>query len=358
MHKAGLYLHIPFCKKKCAYCDFYSSFASDALIDEYVDALSKEIRKWGDCFGRPIDTIYFGGGTPSLLGDRIVPLLNTVRDSFEVLSGAEITAEMNPGDDAKEFLSAAINAGVNRLSIGVQSGNDKELELLGRRHNGAQAVKTVGMARELGFDNISLDIMLGLPESTTEKLSQSLDFIVGLEPEHISAYILKIEPDTRFGRENISLPDEDEQARQYLMMCERLERAGYGHYEISNFAKSGYESRHNLKYWRGAEYLGLGPAAHSFVDGKRFFYPRDIRAFIEHPETVFDGNGGDSEERLMLGLRLREGVDLSDYKQLEPFITTLEKAGLGRSENGRFSLTDQGMLVSNSIITEILERII
>lgn len=357
LHKAGLYLHIPFCQKKCAYCDFYSSFVSDALIDEYVGALSKEIRKWGGCFGRPIDTIYFGGGTPSLLGGRIASLIDAVRDSFEVSPDVEITAELNPGGDVQTFLSASRRAGVNRLSIGVQSGDDKELALLGRGHTAAQAIDTVRTARELGFENISLDIMLGLPESTFVTLNKSLDFIIGLEPEHISAYILKIEPNTRFGRECPPLPDEDEQARQYLMMCERLESAGYKHYEISNFSKPGYESRHNLKYWRGAEYLGIGPAAHSFAGGKRFYYPRDLRAFINEPTTYPDGSGGDEQERLMLGLRLREGVELSGYKQLEPLLGQLEKANLGRTENGRFSLTDQGMLVSNSIITEILERI-
>ena len=357
MHKAGLYLHIPFCKKKCAYCDFYSSFVSDALIDEYVDALSKEIRRWGGCFSRPIDTIYLGGGTPSLLGERIAPLLETVRTAFEVTEEAEITAELNPDGEVETFLSGARKAGVNRLSIGVQSGDDKELTLLGRCHTARQAEDTVKTARKHGFNNISLDIMLGLPESTAETLTKSVDFILELEPEHISAYILKIEPNTRFGKINPILPDEDEQARQYLMMCEHFEKAGFEHYEISNFSKKGYESHHNLKYWRGAEYLGIGPSAHSFVDGKRFYYPRDLKGFIKNPQVCPDGSGGDEQERIMLGLRLREGVDLSAYKQLEPFLQRLEKQGLGRNEKEVFSLTNKGMLVSNSIITEIMERI-
>lgn len=358
LHKAGLYLHIPFCKKKCAYCDFYSSFVSDTLIDEYVVALSKEIEKWGGCFSRPIDTIYFGGGTPSLLGKRIAPLLDTVYKSFEVVHDAEITVELNPDSDVKTFLSAAYKAGVNRLSIGVQSGDDAELALLGRRHTAQQAKNTVQTSRDIGFKNISLDIMLGLPESNTETLMKSVDFILTLEPEHISSYILKIEPNTKFGKENPELPDEDEQAAQYLMLCERLENAGFVHYEISNFAKSGYESRHNLKYWKGAEYLGIGPSAHSFVNGERFYYPRDIRSFIKCPQTCSDGLGGDEQEKIMLGLRLSEGVDFSEYEDITPFLQILEKQGLGEYNNKRFRLTNKGMLVSNSIISEILERII
>lgn len=358
LHKAGLYLHIPFCKKKCAYCDFYSSFVSDALIDEYVVALLKEIEKWGGCFSRPIDTIYFGGGTPSLLGKRITPLLDKVYKTFDVARDAEITVELNPDSEVKDFLSAARDAGVNRLSIGVQSGDDAELALLGRRHTAEQAQTTVQTARDMGFENISLDIMLGLPESTTETLKNSMDFILGLEPEHISAYILKIEPNTRFGKEMPKTPDEDEQAAQYLMMCDGFENAGYTHYEISNFAKCGYESRHNLKYWKGTEYLGIGPSAHSFVNGERFYYPRDIRSFIKCPQTCPDGFGGDEQEKIMLGLRLSEGVDFSEYENILPFLQILDKQGLGVYQNKKFRLTNKGMLVSNSIITEILERIV
>ena len=355
MHNSGLYLHIPFCQKKCAYCDFYSSFVSETLIDEYVGALSKEIKKWGGCFSRPIDTIYIGGGTPSLLGERIVPLLETVYSAFDVLPKAEITAEMNPTGDSKDFLISAKRAGVNRLSIGVQSADDKELKNLGRTHTALDAEKTVYIAREIGFSNISLDIMIGLPDSNVSKLEKSIDFILSLKPEHISSYILKVEPNTALGKNTPLLPDDDEQAQQYLYMCERFENAGYEHYEISNFSKVGFESRHNTKYWKDCEYLGIGPAAHSFVDGKRFYYPRDLKAFMNNPETVADGDGGETEERIMLGLRLNDGVDVSNYPQLEPFLINLQKAQLGKLQNGRFSLTDSGMLVSNSIIAEILD---
>ncbi len=357
LHKAGLYLHIPFCQKKCAYCDFYSSFANEKLIDEYITALMREIKGWGGSFGRPIDSIYIGGGTPSLLGDRIIPLMDAVKENFEVCENSEITAEMNPTGNAEAFLKAAREAGVNRLSIGVQSGIDKELKALGRTHTAEDACECIELARNLGFQNISLDIMLGLQGSTSQSLKKSIDFILTQEPEHISAYILKIEENTRFYKENVMLPCDDEVAEQYLFLCDELRAAGYDHYEISNFAKGGFESRHNLKYWQCEEYLGIGPAAHSFVDGKRFYYERDLRKFINCPETVLDGVGEEAD-KIMLGLRLKEGVDLSENAEVQPFLEELEKAGLGGFSSGKFHLTDKGMLVSNSIIMEIMEKML
>lgn len=358
MLNSGLYIHIPFCQKKCAYCDFYSSFVSGALIDEYVGALSKEINRWGGLYSRPIDTIYIGGGTPSVLGTRISRVLDEVYNSFEVLKDAEITVEMNPSSADGGFLKSAYNSGVNRLSLGVQSGIDEELKILGRNHTAQDALRTVDRAKTIGFSNISLDVMLGLPESNIEKLEKSLDFVLSLEPSHISSYILKIEPNTVFGKKNIVLPDDDQQAEQYLYMCDRLETSGFEHYEISNFARKGFYSRHNMKYWRCEDYLGIGPSAHSFLDGARFYYPRDLKGFLSNPQTVSDGNGGDEAEKIMLALRLKEGADLSKHKMVQPFLSQLEIQGLGNLENGRFSLTNRGMLVSNSIITEILEKII
>lgn len=331
-------------------------------------ALTAEIKRWGGSFGRPIDTVYVGGGTPSLLGERIIPLLGTVRDSFSVLPGAEITAEMNPTGDPLPFLRAAVQAGVNRLSVGVQSGLDRELSQLGRTHTAADAVRTVKAARDCGFSNISLDLMLGLPEQDGDALRESLRFLTGLHPEHLSAYLLKIEPNTRFfmQRDTLSLPDDDAQAQLYLLTCEFLAQKGYRHYEISNFALPGAESRHNLKYWTGAEYLGIGPAAHSFVGGRRFFYPRDLNAFLTAPAAEAEGTGagGGAEEMLMLRLRLADGLDFDEYfrrfggtftASLSGELSRLCKAGLGVLNGSRFSLTDRGMLVSNSIITELLE---
>ena len=366
----GLYLHIPFCKKKCAYCDFYSACVSDGMLDSYTESLIREIKNWGGVLRRPVfDTVYFGGGTPSLLGERLAAVTDAVYSAFEITSGAEITLELNPtGDRSKtaDFMKTARKSGINRLSVGAQSGSDRELELLGRTHTAADTLAAVNAAREAGFDNISLDLMLGLPGSDTGTLSKSIDFVLSAEPEHISAYILKIEGNTYFYkmRESLSLPDDDSAADQYLYMCERLEKSGYTHYEISNFCLPGRESRHNLKYWRCGEYLGIGPSAHSFINGKRFYYPRDMKAFIKGTKPVYDGDGGDAEEYIMLRLRLAEGLDLKELEsrfgintdKIKKAVVPLKKAGFLKTGDSTIRLTDKGMTVSNSIITEILEN--
>lgn len=326
------------------------------------------IKQWGGEFNRPIDTIYLGGGTPSLLGKRVIPLLDSVRHEFSVSQNAEITMEINPSRNIEEILSYAKLAGVNRLSIGAQSGNDDELKLLGRTHTAKDTEIAVKTARKSGFNNISLDLMLGLPNSTLTSLKQSLEFICSLEPEHISAYILKIEENTVFyhNRNSLSLPDDDNQAEHYLFMCRYLEENGYLHYEISNFCKAGFHSRHNTKYWNDCEYLGIGPAAHSYLAGERFYYPRDIKAFLKGNSPIPDGKGGGKEEYVMLKLRLMNGVNINDYEKRfgDRISTTLllkcksfAKAGLMNFDDESFSLTDNGMIVSNSIITELLECI-
>ena len=356
----GLYLHIPFCNGKCAYCDFYSAFTNEELIDGYTSALIREIKQWGGKITRPIDTIYLGGGTPSLLNQRLVPLLQAVYDNLKVLDNAEITLEVNPADNVCEILQNAKTAGVNRISIGAQSGSDAELAVLGRRHTAKDTQNTVKLARELGFKNISLDLMLGLPDSSCETLKNSLDFLLDLKPEHISAYILKIEENTKFykNRDLLNLPDDDAVSDQYLFMCEYLENNGFCHYEISNFCKDNKASSHNLKYWKCEEYLGLGPSAHSFLDGKRFFYPRDLKSFIKGNSPTPDGNGGDSAEQIMLALRLKDGIKTEflpngALKRCELFA----KNNLAVLENDNFSLTNKGMLLSNTIISEILEEL-
>ncbi len=360
----GLYIHIPFCLRKCNYCSFYSVTPSDDIKAEYVKKISEEIKKWGGRTARPIDTLYIGGGTPSLLSEReLTDILTAVRKNFNLLPDAEITVEANPGDNTEKFLGFAKNLGVNRISIGVQSADDGELDLLGRRHSFDQAVKTVQDARKTGFDNISADIMIGLPDSNTDTLKKSLDGILSLAPEHISAYILKIEEGTPFFRNDISLPSEDEVADQYLIMCEAFEKAGYEHYEISNFAKRGYESRHNNRYWLLSDYIGIGPAAHSFFEGKRFYYPADLCEFLKGDAPVPDGEGGDSEEFIMLSLRLSRGLVFSEYEKRfghtlpEKIIKKaklFEKQGLCRCDSEHIALTNAGMLVSNSIIGEFI----
>lgn len=351
----GLYLHIPFCVSKCNYCDFYS--VADSNKADYVKALINEINQWGDRLSRPIDTIYFGGGTPSLLAEFLPEIIKEIKTSFEVLDNAEITMEMNPADDSKSILEHAKRAGVNRLSIGAQSGIESELKILGRRHTAKKTAETVKIARELGFSNISLDLMIGLPYSDSQTLKKSLEFVTNLEPEHVSAYILKIEPNTPFWnvKETLNIPDDDSVADQYLQMCDYLRYKGYAHYEISNFSKDGFQSRHNLKYWELEDYLGLGPAAHSCVDGKRFYYPRNLMEFINGTSPISDGVSGSDEERIMLGLRLSKGIELTFNPQLQAKCLLFEKNGLLNINGNNISLTDKGMLISNSIITEILE---
>ena len=365
----GLYLHIPFCQAKCRYCDFYSLSGSSEKKELYKNALLKEIRKWGENIFRPISSIYIGGGTPSALPAHFLcEILDCVKENFKVLNNAEITGEVNPQSATESLFAELIKAGVNRLSIGVQSGNDDELKTLGRLHNRKTAEETFLNARKAGFKNISLDLMLALPDSNEQTLKNTLNFFVSLSPEHISAYILKIEENTPLFRikDSLNLPDENEISEQYLLVSRTLQNAGYEHYEISNFGKAGKASRHNVNYWKCGEYLGLGPAAHSFLEGKRFFYPADIAKFITCPETVFDSEGGDINEFIMLNLRLKEGLSFSELKNeynIVPGaafmnkIKLFEKNGLCTFNNNTVSLTVKGMLVSNEIIAQLEESL-
>lgn len=362
----GLYLHVPFCKKRCAYCSFYSAFDSEELKDEYTKRLITVIKERGGKISRPVNTVYFGGGTPSLLYKRLSIIMQAVREAFSVTGDAEITLEVNPGGDTERILSAAANAGINRLSVGVQSGSDKMLALLGRTHTAKDAIDTVSAARKLGFKNISADIMIALPGSDIKSLENDIDFVCALKPQHISAYILKTEENTLFYKkaETLDLPDDDGAADQYLYLCRCLKSRGFNHYEISNFCLDGMESRHNLKYWDCSEYLGIGPSAHSFLNGKRFHYPENLHGFLKGCDPVPDGDGGDAEEYIMLSLRLGRGLLFDGYRKRfgsnppEKIINTakpLEKVGLCRITENGISLTDRGMAVSNSIITEFLE---
>ena len=352
----GLYIHIPFCAKKCLYCDFYSAIKSEKVYADYLSALLREINNWGKKINRAVDTVYIGGGTPSLLGRDIVAVLREIKNCFLVSSSAEITAECNPGCDVS-FFSYAKECGVNRLSLGVQSGNDEALKKLGRTHTVADVRSAFNAARQAGFDNISVDIMIALPDSNLKTLKEDIDFVCSLKPGHISAYILKIEPNTAFYKwqDTLPLPDDDAAADQYIFLCRQLKERGFEHYEISNFALSGKKSRHNLKYWHCEEYLGIGPSAHSFLNGKRFYYPRDLKGFIAGNSPIEDCEGGTPDEKIMLGLRLSEGVaaDLFSDTALSK-AKDFEKAGLLKISGGKITLTEKGMLLSNSIITEFL----
>ena len=361
----GLYIHVPFCDGKCPYCDFYSMRGSEERMNQYTDSIIEAIKSYGDKMGRAADTLYFGGGTPNLLGARrITSLIAAARSSF-VLENAEITLEVNPAEDLDEFLKAVHSAGANRLSIGLQSANEEELRLLGRRHTAAQAEKAVRTARDAGFSNISLDLMLGIPQQTPQSLLRSIEYCAQAGVQHISAYLLKIEPHTAYdkNREQFQFPDDDEASGLYLLACEALEKQGFCQYEISNFAKPGYESQHNLKYWHCEEYLGLGPAAHSFMNGKRFYYDRNLNQFIRGCNPEPDGQGGDFEEYAMLAMRLTQGLE--EHRCRERFghgipahvmqaAKRYEKPGFTVCTDNGFHFTQTGFLVSNTLIAEIL----
>lgn len=360
----GLYIHVPFCKRKCGYCSFYSVTPSCGQKRDFVLKISEELKKWGGQTACPIDTLYVGGGTPSLLsGEELSDIISSVRENFRIPEDAEITVEVNPSDDLENFLISAHRCGVNRLSVGVQSANEEELKVLGRRHSFKDAADAVALARRLGFENISADIMLGLPNSSSDTLRKSLDGILSLGTEHISAYILKLEEDSPLYKAGTVLPDDDEVADQYLLMCETFKKAGYEHYEISNFAKKGMESRHNNRYWLLSDYIGIGPAAHSFFEGKRFYYPAKLSEFLDGAAPLPDGEGGDKEEFIMLALRLKRGLVFSEYegrfgeKISEATLKKarlLEKEGLCVLSEDNLSLTDRGMLLSNAIIGEFI----
>lgn len=363
MNKIGAYIHIPFCKKKCPYCDFYSAAADDKAFGKYTDAICSRIYEYGRQLKREADTLYFGGGTPGLLGaERLCRIYNSAKDSFG-LDNAEVTVEVNPEKKDIDFYKLR-KCGFNRLSLGIQSANDNELALLGRLHSVSDAAACIAEAKASGFENISLDLMIATPSQTKESLKRSIEFCVSNGAKHISAYILKIEQGTPYYnmRDSLSLVDEDEQADMYLYACEQLEKNGFSHYEISNFALPGYESRHNLKYWHDEEYIGIGPSAHSFIDGKRFYCERSFDKFYDGTVTP-DGEGGSSEEYIMLGLRLSEGITNAGYRARfgssipERYITNAKKfngTGLLYADDSSIRLTSRGFLVSNSLIAEIL----
>lgn len=361
----GLYIHIPFCKNKCPYCDFYSS-CNHKDVDRYTEALLQTVAHWGEKLNRTADTLYFGGGTPPLLGlDNLKKIMSASKKHFNLNQNTEITCEVNPCSVNKVFLQSLYNSGVNRLSIGVQSGIDSELITLGRKHNTDDVTKVVKDAKEVGFSNISLDLMLGTPNQTVDSLKSTLSFMLSLKPTHISAYLLKIEPDTVFGKKPPNnIPNEDLSADLYEMTVEILSKEGYNQYETSNFALSGFESRHNLKYWLCEEYLGIGASAHSFIEGKRFYYPRNTEQFINGIDPIPDGDGGDYNEYAMLNLRLSEGLNFARVKERfgisvpEIMIEKarhLQKLGLLTVKEDSICLTPKGQLLSNQVILQLLD---
>ena len=370
----GIYIHVPFCLSKCHYCDFCSvQRADEEKKESYVNRLCGEIdffaKKIREKGSPPIaDTVYFGGGTPTLLSpEQIDRILDAIRVGFGINEAAEITIETNPKSANGEKLRRIREVGVNRLSIGMQSVHDKELKAIGRIHSFSDFKATFFEAREAGFDNISVDLMYGIPVQTKESFFESVKTLAQLCPEHISSYCLTVEDGTNFGRrrDSLILPDEDAVADMYAEMGRILRENGYHKYEISNFAMTGRESRHNLKYWRCDDYLGFGAAAHSYFDGKRFAHSRDIDAYIAGESIIIDveeiSRDEAENEYVMLGMRLTEGVCFADFK--EKFGSTLLEAFPGfkkyapefvHIDGERCAFNEKGMMVSNFILSDVL----
>ena len=371
------YLHMPFCVRKCAYCDFLS-FPSGAKTQRmYAKRLMEDIGVMGKRYGEiPVETIFIGGGTPSVPDSGlIVEIMEHVRHAFHVADGAEISMEANPGTVTREKLTDYRKAGINRLSFGLQSANDRELKLLGRIHTWAEFLESFTLARECGFANLNIDLMSALPGQTCESWKETLSRVTDLDPEHISAYSLIIEEGTPFGERYGSeegrklLPDEDSEREMYHETKRFLKDCGYERYEISNYAKPGRECRHNIGYWTGVPYLGLGLGASSYLDGCRFTVNPDMKQYLEEKPGMFTDieklTKKDMEEEFFyVGLRMTAGVSLSEFerrfgisaKEVYPgLMETFVKEKAARFEGDRFVLTDYGLDVSNYIMAQFLQ---
>lgn len=378
--RLGIYVHIPFCRSKCAYCDFYSFPPKDDGFEEkYVDALISHMEAYRDAArDYYVDSVYIGGGTPTILPpELLVKLLRAVKKNFNVTDSAEISCECNPATADYRYFRRMRRAGFNRLSIGLQSADDAELKRLGRIHTRRDFYECYRAARQAKFRNINIDIMYGLPSQSEKHFLRTLQYVMRLAPEHISMYGLKIEPATPFGKaaSSLDLPSDDVQADTYLDAVELMRHNGYLQYEISNFARRGYIARHNLKYWNCEEYLGFGAAAHSFFRGNRFSFIRSAAKYVSALQS--DGDdimlSRDSEsltfrdsigEYIMLRLRLTAGISASEFKRRfgedfdSSYGSSLDKyvsGGYVTHRGDRYALTPKGMLVSNYILTEILD---
>lgn len=375
--RLGVYIHIPFCASKCGYCDFCSLPGREKLMPYYQDAvliqLQETLPRMKDYF---IDTVYFGGGTPSYYGyKRIIEILQELKFSNTLLKSSEITMECNPDSVRRKELRALRKEGVNRISIGAQSANDDLLRLIGRRHNWRQVEMAVKRARQAGFRNISLDLMYGLPGQTREDWAETLTRAVALKPAHLSCYGLRLEEGTPMYDEYIDspiLPSDDDQADMYLYAVDFLSRRGYRQYEISNFSRPGYESRHNLKYWQLGDYIGFGAAAASNLGMLRYTYTRNVREYIsgvfgektiiEESEELTPFNR--AAEYLMLGMRTVRGISREEYTGIyrssfdaleEMLHTFVENGWAEQDKNGRWHFTPGGFLLSNVLIGVLLE---
>ena len=374
----GLYIHIPYCASRCHYCDFNTYRFDVVQAEQYLQGLAREIEVRAAMEAvrdRRLCSVFFGGGTPSILtASQIVNVLDRCRAAFRFEDGVEISLEANPGTVDLPKLRAMREAGITRLSFGVQAAQDRLLQRIGRAHAVHEAEQAFWMARAAGFDNINLDLMFGLPGQSLDDWAESLGWTIRLSPEHISAYGLILEEGTRLHQEHragaLELPDEETEAAMYQMTLERLADAGFEQYEISNFARPGFRCRHNLVYWEQQEYLGLGAGAHSFLDGERLYnelLPANyLRAIRERGTAVAGGEKLSPEllrsERLMLGLRLRAGLDLLTFRDIlgiedlaesDRVVRLLDEGFLGVKE-GRLHITERGLLVANELIVQLL----
>ena len=391
----ALYVHIPFCETKCPYCDFNTYAGINHLLPPYLSALEREIRIWGEALAHPtVNTVFLGGGTPSMLSPaQMTGLLATMTDAFPIASGAEITAEVNPDDASIERLTAFRQAGINRISLGVQSLDDAELRMLGRRHGAAEALAALAAIQEAGFDNFSADLMYGLPHQGMETWQRNVEGVIGAGPQHISAYALTLEEGTPFHKQEADglLPEQDSDltADMYQWADEAFARAGLNNYEISNWARPGMESLHNITYWRNIPYLGVGPGAHSFLGGYRFANmkspvgymtrvqawdaaPGGIDALLrETPGPVADIDPMDARtemaDSVILGLRLVEGVSerafrdrygVSLHDVYGAVIAETVALGLlrvtGEGADVLLQLTERGRLLANEAFVRFL----
>ncbi len=394
MSHAGVYLHIPFCRSRCSYCDFATGMYESELADRYVSSLIREIAKWSEVNSpSAVDTIYFGGGTPSLLTpSQIERILRTVHDHFEVIDEAEVTIELNPAsiasappqrkataEDSPELSSQKLrdfrSLGINRASFGAQTFDDRELKQLGRSHSAADIPATFHQLREAGFANISFDLIAGLPNQTLSGWQRNLDEALKLQPDHLSLYLLDVHEGTPLADQiRIGMrpqPDDDLAGEMYQLMVDQVCAAGYDHYEISNFSLPGCASRHNTKYWAGAPYYGFGCSAHSYDGGRRrWANERDIAKYIqliEQEESPVSERTELNEEEarsesIFLGLRLMSGLDLEDYRtqfgsdlrdEYDSDLNRLVDAGLIEIDEGLLRLTKRGALLSNEVFAAL-----
>jgi len=378
LEELGIYIHIPFCKQKCFYCDFCSFANKNEMQGKYVETVINEIKNITHKEKYTVTTIYLGGGTPSILNpDYIKSILQEIKSSFEILDDAEITIEINPGTVNEEKLKKYKEYGINRLSIGLQSANDKILKKIGRIHDYKQFEETFFYARKCGFKNINVDLMIGLPTQAVEDVKQTLEKIIQKNPEHISVYSLIIEEGTiieKLINENkLQLPDEETERIMYWTVVNELKENGYNQYEISNFSKKTYESKHNTNCWKQKQYIGLGTSAHSYLNKKRYSNTNNIEEYIKNIQenniskniTIHEEQTEEStmNEYMLLGLRMIQGININEFKQkfkIDPTIKykeileKLQKENLIQITKTSIKLTKQGINFGNIVWEEFI----